>query len=279
MGATTANRLLGYPDDARLLIVNADDFGMSHNGNVATLEAFDSGILTSMTLMIPCPWSAHALSALKDRPDIPFGVHLTLVSEMAGCRWGPRLGRTAVPSLVDEKGYFEPHAGIPALLERARLDEVEAEFRAQIETVLDAGLSPTHLDWHCLIYGGTAAILEVTVELAQEYGLALRASSSPERPVVLPPDLPINDHPVLDSYSVDPATGPETLLAMLRDLPPGLSEWAIHPGLGNDEAQALEPNGWQVRRRDYDFVMLNESDKVIAEQGIELLDYREVNNA
>ncbi|MEZ4499038.1 MAG: ChbG/HpnK family deacetylase [Thermomicrobiales bacterium] len=93
MDDSQARELLGYPDGARLLIVNADDFGMSHSGNVATLQAFEEGILTSTTLMLPCPWAPHAMQMLRDHPDLPFGVHLTIVSEHDAMRWGPRAGR------------------------------------------------------------------------------------------------------------------------------------------------------------------------------------------
>ena len=49
------NRLLGYPEDARLLIINADDFGMCHSVNEAVFRALERGVLRSTTLMVPCP--------------------------------------------------------------------------------------------------------------------------------------------------------------------------------------------------------------------------------
>ncbi len=58
------NRLLGYPDEARLLIVNADDFGRSQASNAATLRALAEGIVSSITLMVPCPWALHAMRLL-----------------------------------------------------------------------------------------------------------------------------------------------------------------------------------------------------------------------
>ena len=47
--------------DARLLIVNADDFGMCHAVNEAVMRAFPAGILRSATLMGPCPGARHPL--------------------------------------------------------------------------------------------------------------------------------------------------------------------------------------------------------------------------
>ena len=83
------NRLLGYPADARLLIVNADDFGMCHAVNTAVINALPAGILRSTTLMVPCPWALQAMHFLADHPEIPFGVHLTVISEWVDYRWGP----------------------------------------------------------------------------------------------------------------------------------------------------------------------------------------------
>lgn len=54
------NSLLGYPD-ARLLFVNADDFGMCHAINEAIVRSLEEGIVGSCSLMVPCPWALHSL--------------------------------------------------------------------------------------------------------------------------------------------------------------------------------------------------------------------------
>jgi predicted glycoside hydrolase/deacetylase ChbG (UPF0249 family) len=269
-----ANRLLDYPPDARLLIINADDFGMCHAVNDAVLRAMRDGVVTSTTLMTSCPWAPHAIQLLRDHPEWPFGIHMTLVSEFVPYRWGPVASRDRVPSLVDEAGHFVVYDQIPDLLARARLDEVEIEFRAQIETVLTAGLSPTHLDWHCIADGGREDIFEVTLRLAREYGLAMRIHEPAHAERCRSLDLPANDHGVLDSYHLDPAVKPATFVDLLRQLPVGLSEWAAHPSLGDAEAQAIEPETWQIRKADLDFFTSREVRDVIDEEGITLLDYR-----
>jgi predicted glycoside hydrolase/deacetylase ChbG (UPF0249 family) len=102
------NRLLGYPADARLLLINADDFGMCHAVNAAIIRALQDGIVKSCSIMVPCPWSLHALTWLRATPTIPVGVHLTAISEQPTYRWEPVLCSTELPSLVDESGYFYP---------------------------------------------------------------------------------------------------------------------------------------------------------------------------
>ena len=96
--------MLGYPADARLLIINADDFGMCHSVNAAVIGAFQAGVLRSATVMVPCPWGLHAMRFLAAHPEIPFGVHLTVISDWADYRWGPLTPReSAVP---DSRGWL-----------------------------------------------------------------------------------------------------------------------------------------------------------------------------
>jgi chitin disaccharide deacetylase len=85
-------------------------------------------------------------------------------------------------------------AGRAAFLDRARLDEVELEFRAQINAVADAGLTPTHLDFHCLADGGRDDILDLAVVLAAEYGLAVRVWLEPGRRGMRRRGLPVTDN-------------------------------------------------------------------------------------
>ncbi len=196
MQTRETNRLLGYPDDARLLLVNADDFGLCHGSNEATLRAWRDGIVTSTSLMVPCPWAPHAMEILRQNPDLPFGVHLTFIREFDPYRWGPVAPVTEVPSLVDQRGHFLYEAEqSDQLLTQADIDEVEIEFRAQIDAVLEAGLAPSHLDWHCLPDGGREDIFELTLRLGREYGLALRAHFAHHQAAIRALGLPVDRSP------------------------------------------------------------------------------------
>lgn len=269
-----ANRLLGYPDDARLLIINADDFGMCHAVNAAVIRALEKGLLRSATLMVPCPWALHALHFLADHPKVAFGVHLTVISEWPHYRWGPVTSRDKVPSLIDEAGYFYTFQRMPELLAQVRLDQLELEFRSQIETVLAAGLEPTHLDWHALRIGGRADIVALMVRLAKDYGLALRVFGQSTIEDLQRRGLPTNDYDFLDSYLLDPVDKQARYAQLLRDLPAGLSEWAVHPALDTAELRAIEPDGKRIRQKDFDFLISKEAQEIVEEEGIILLDYR-----
>lgn len=270
------NQLLGYPADARLLIVNADDFGMCHAINAAILRAFQEGLVTSTSLMMPCPWASHAAQLLRDHPALPFAVHLTIVRDFDGYRWGPLTSKDQVPSLIDETGFFYRNDRIPALLAQAALSEVETEFRTQIDAALAAQLHPTHLDWHCLCDGGRSDIFDLTLQLAREYGLALRIHERPMAEHSRRAGIPTNDHDVLDSYSLDTRDKSARYGQLLRALPAGLNEWAVHPSLGDAEAQAMETASWQVRKADFDFLISPGARAILDEEGIVLMDYRAI---
>jgi predicted glycoside hydrolase/deacetylase ChbG (UPF0249 family) len=268
------NRLLGYPVDARLLIINADDFGMCHAVNEAVIRSLQKGVLRSTTLMMPCPWALHAMHFLADHPEFPFGIHLTAISDWVDYRWGPLTSKAKVPSLINELGYFYNFERMPEFLAQVQLEQMELEFRAQIEAVLEAGLKPTHLDWHSLRISGRTDIPAVMLKLAREYGLALRVAGESWIERVQSQGLPTSDYDFLDSYLLDPIEKSARYAQMLRELPAGLSEWAVHPGLDTPELLAIEHEGRHFRQADYDFLMSQEASDIVKEEGIILLDYR-----
>ena len=273
-----SSELLGFPPEARVLIVNADDFGMYPAVNAAVVDSIERGIASSSSLMVPCPAAPDAMRLLRRHPEIPFGVHLTLVRDTPRHRWGPLTAREKVPSLLDDAGelFTASPAGRAALLARARTDEVEREFRAQIDTVADAGLTPTHLDFHCLADGGRDDILDLTVSLAARYGLAVRVWLEPGRRRLRPLGLPVTDHDFLDSFSLGLDDKPARYARLLRDLPAGLSEWAVHPGLGDEESRTADPGGWRVRRTDYEFLTSPQARELLRQEGVLVTDYRTV---
>lgn len=267
------NELLGYPPDARLLILNTDDFGMCHSINEAVIQAIRQGVASSCTLMVPCPWGLHGLHLLQKNPDIPFGVHLTAVSEAVYYRWGPVTSKEKVPSLVDEAGYFYNEERIPEFLAQVNLAELELEFRAQIEAVLAAGLKPTHTDSHCGVHTRREDVFDMTVGLAKEYGLAMRVSERPLIEKIKRQGLPVSDYDLLDSYRVKTGDKPAYYFQGLRELPAGLTEWAIHPAWVTDELKAVS-DSWPVRQADFEFLMAGETREIIEQEGILILNYK-----
>ena len=141
--------------------------------------------------------------------------------------------------------------------------------------MLDIGLQPTHLDSHCAIHTRREDIFEMTLGLALEYGVPLRAYYRPYIERMQRRGYPTNDHELMDSYDLDTDDKAARYARMLRALPVGLSEWAVHPGVGNAELRAVEPS-WRVRQTDLDFVVSQEARAILEEEGIILVDYRAI---
>src|SRR6266481_1052966 len=137
---------LGYPRDAKLLIVHADDLGMAHSINTASIKGLESGLVSSASIMIPCPWLPEIAAYARAHPEADLGLHLTLTSEWSLYRWGPVLGKDRVPSLLDSSGYLYHLEDEAASHMDAK--EAEAEIRAQIARAKALGIQPTHLDSH-----------------------------------------------------------------------------------------------------------------------------------
>ncbi|MFJ7247528.1 ChbG/HpnK family deacetylase [Kitasatospora sp. NPDC098652] len=182
-------------------------------------------------------------------------------------------------------------AGWATLAANARIDDVEREFRAQIDAVEASGLSPTHLDFHCLADGGREDILDLTLDLGAEYDLAVRVWLPPALDRLREHGLPVVDHGFLDSFAVPPEDKPAHYARLFAALPPGLTEWAVHPSLAagphpslpttvsaaatTDPATAAGPadDGRRVRRSDYDFLVSPEAHRLLAEHAVTVLGY------
>lgn len=277
-----SSQQLGFRPDARVLIVNCDDFGMHDAVNAAVVESIENGIASSCSLMVPCPGAADAMRLLRERPHIRFGIHLALIRDVPEYRWGPAAAKADVPSLLDPD-TGELYVGTPAqrtaLLAAAELTEVERELRAQIDAVVDVGLAPTHLDWHCLADGGRADIFDLAMALAQEYGLAARVWLDDGQRKARERGKPVVDNAFLDSYSVSLHDKVATYARMLHDLPPGLSEWAVHPGHGTEQWQSIDPTGWRVRQSDHAFLTSSEAREILDQESITVIDYRPLQQA
>lgn len=148
------------------LIVNADDFGLSPGINHGVIDAYANGIVRSTTLMVAAPAAPQAVALAKDHPGLGVGVHLVIDTH------SPVSPPGTVPSLVDEEGKFR-RLDFTSHLD-VSLEEVEREWRGQIERLISHGIQPTHLDGHHHFHIHPQ-LAPVTARLAIEYNLPVRA--------------------------------------------------------------------------------------------------------
>ncbi len=151
----------------RKLITNADDFGLSQGVNKAVIEAHTTGILTSATIMANMSASDEAIELAKKTPTLGVGVHLN-VSE------GKSLSTdSAVQLLLDDSGEFGHSAyklAFKTITNKKILKAVEVEFAAQISSIIDRGIKPTHLDSHKHFHL-LPPVYRIVCSLAADYGI------------------------------------------------------------------------------------------------------------
>jgi chitin disaccharide deacetylase len=274
---------IGYAPDAKLLIVHADDVGMTHSANAATIKALDTGLVNSASIMVPCPWFPEIADYAKSHPDVDFGLHLTLTSERVYYRWGPVASIDKVPSLVDEHGYFR--RDWPSDL---RIDpkDAELELRAQIDRAYAMGVRPTHLDSHQYrLIDTSKELFEVFVRLGHSYKLPISVSRDwfaqhPYLESALAPGDIVIDHTVTISPSVPAEKWAEFYTTALKNLQPGITEFVIHVAFDNDELKAAtrERETWGAawRQRDFDFFTSQQFRALLQQQNIKLVTWRQL---
>ena len=266
---TSLAEALGFAPDARVLILNADDLGLSHAANVGIYEALRSGLTTSASLMVPCPWAREAASRYRGE-DI--GVHLTLNAEHDRYRWGPI---THAPSLLDGDGGF-PRT-VDDLWDHADLDEVRRELRAQVERAILWGFDVSHLDSHMGALQLRPEFFDVYLDLAVDFGLPIRLSgASSERAIGFPFRQLAAEEGVLFPDHLVHVGGVGSRRAIdrtVRDLRPGVTELYVHPAVDTPEQRAFD-TAWAARVDDHHLVNFdNELPALLRRCGVELIGY------
>lgn len=287
-GAQSLQERLGYPASARLLILHADDFGMSHSVNRAIIEALEHGWVRSASIMVPCPWFAEVAQWAKAHPEADLGIHLVLNSEWTTLRWGPLSGRDAVPSLVDSQGYLPLETDVVS--QHAKPQEVDHELRAQIDFARAAGVNITHLDSHMAALFQTEALYGVYHNLGKSYDLPQLIERIGARGGEQAPAWAVQaraDALVDRVLSMAPGVAPDQWLdaykKMLMPLAPGVYELIVHLGHDDDEmrgATSDHPNwGAAWRQSDLDLVKSAAFQDFLKQQQFHLITWRELGKA
>jgi len=269
-GVPSLAERLGYPDDAKLLILNCDDLGFCHAANVGVYQALRDGLASSASLMVPCPWARGAAAAYRG-DDV--GVHLTVNAEFDLYRWGPI---THAPSLLDGDGGF-PRT-VEDVWDHADLDEVRRECRAQIERAILWGFDVSHLDAHMGTMQIKSEFFDVYLDLAVEFKLPLRLSGADTEGLIGFPfrSLAAEEGVVFpDEFIYVPGVGSrQILLDAIAGLKPGVTEAYLHPAVDSPELEAMATD-WEARVDDHRLLVHDRDLRVaLDEAGVTVVGYR-----
>ena len=149
------------------LIVNADDFGLSHSVNEAVVRAHREGILTSASLMVNEAGFGEAVQLAKDNPGLGVGLHLTLLQGHS------TLPPEKIPGLVNSRGEFSDSpvgVGVAYFLKRSVREQLRTEIRAQFEKFNSTGLPLDHVNGHLHLHLHPV-IFKILMEDAETFGI------------------------------------------------------------------------------------------------------------
>ncbi len=274
---------LGFAPDAKLLIVHADDLGLTQSVNASFIRGQQLGVINSGSAMVPCPAFDEIADFARQHPDADIGLHLTLTSQRADMRCASAAPAGLIPSLVDHQGYLreewsKDRAVVPA--------EVEIEIRAQIEKARAAGFNPTHIDSHQFkLQMAGKGLFETYIRVSRDYDLPLLVSREwfvkfPDLQSLLEPRDIVLDRVKTISSRVRPGQWSAYYREVLEHLPSGVSEILIHPAYDDEDTRAFfgkrEEWGAAWRQRDYDFFTGSAFRQIIAKQHIKLITWRDI---
>ncbi|MDB4892021.1 MAG: YdjC family protein [Gemmatimonadetes bacterium] len=262
---TIAERL-GYPANAKLLILHADDLGVSHSVDAASFDALDKGAISSASIMMPTPWITEVATYAKAHPNADLGLHLTVTAEWETYRWGSVASKDAVASLHDADATFP--RDVETVVRRAKPAEVERELRAQVDRALAVGIRPTHLDSHMGALFATPDLMAAYVKVANDYKLPYLAPNAMLNTIIVA------------NPNIKPADWLSFYVDVVSKLTPGVSEIIVH--LGNDDAelQAVmvghDAYGSAWRQRDRDVVHSAEFKKALKDNNVTLVRWKDL---
>lgn len=287
-GKTLAERL-GYKATDKLLIIHADDVGMCHSVNVATINAMEKGVVSSASIMVPCPWFPEIAKYCRERPEKDFGLHLTLTSEWGLYRWRPVMPIDQVPGLLDKEGFM--HHSEVQTAQNAKPAEVEKEIRAQVDRALAFGIKPTHIDSHMgTLFAGH--FYPVYTKVGRDTGIMpMLPGPTPDRIKQAREEFHFNAEATyhelvkqgfvfLDILSESAEgrtleTRRQHYYDKIRALKPGVTEFIVHLSLDDEEIRHITGN-WEARWNEYQIMTDPKTRDLINSLGIKLIGYREL---
>jgi predicted glycoside hydrolase/deacetylase ChbG (UPF0249 family) len=257
-------------EDGVRVLVRGDDMGVAKAINDACIKCYRDGVVRSVEVIVPGGWFMDAAKQLKQNPGLDVGVHLCLTSEWDGCKWRPL---THVPSLTNEDGYFypetkqrpdlAPHSGV--LDEKPKLDEVEAELKAQIELARKHVPQLSHVSAHMYTVRSSPEIEAIARRLAKQFGLRF------------------DDDGMKRSWywgGTDPVEHARNFRIRLETLSPGTYLIITHPGLDTPELRGFGNNAnWDVaedRAATTAALTSREAKEAIAKLRIKVISYRDL---
>jgi predicted glycoside hydrolase/deacetylase ChbG (UPF0249 family) len=284
-GQASLAEKLGYAKDAKLLIIHADDAGLSHSQDSATIAALERKAVNSASIMVPCPWFPEIAAYAKQHPEIDWGIHLTLTSEWKNYRWGGVSSSNEIASLLDKNGYL--YSSVEDFGKNAKPVEVEKEIKAQIEKALAYGIKITHIDNHMGSILASPAMMGIYEKAGKQYHMPVLIPINYIRMIApaLLNSVDTNTISLVNNFimafpGIAKDKWKEFYTRALQHCKPGLNEIVFHLAFDDNESKAITVDhpeyGSEWRQRDFDCATSDEFKTLLKESQIHLITWGDI---
>jgi predicted glycoside hydrolase/deacetylase ChbG (UPF0249 family) len=284
---------LGFGPTDRVAIIHADDFGMCQATIPAVAELFDAGLLSSASIMLPCPWSLAAADYCRTHPLADVGVHTTLTAEWSQYRWRPLSTREPDSGMLDAAGFF-PHS-CAELWAHADPAAVAGELAMQLDSALALGIDVTHLDSHMgAVFDPPLLPSYLTLGISQQLptmfprlteALLRALGIAGEGATALQAQQAAHEQHgavLVDAVIGMPLERSEDRIGeaqrLFETLPIGLTHFILHPAIDTPELRAIAPD-WKGRVADYEAFCSTALREYVRNSGIQVIGYRAIRDA
>jgi len=256
----------------RLLVLNADDMGMSTGVTDGIARTYEEGLVTDISLIVSMPDSERAARIAREG-GYSVGVHLDLTRQKRDRKVGRPLMGGEVPSLIDEEGFFHGSGEFRKrmLAGKVNLEEIRSEIRSQVQRALDWGLELTHIDSNEGMHNYYPEILRMVVEIAKEKDLPVRWPNPVHLDWLRREGILTTDHLNYNFYEVPPEDKRGTFLRLLGELEPGITEFIFHPANPDEETRSL--TAWDRREAELELLLDGSFQDTMRELGIEPISF------
>lgn len=275
---------LGYPKDAKLVIIHADDLGVSHSETAASTKAMEIGSVSSASIMVPCPWLSEIAAYAVAHPGADLGLHLTLTSEWKYYKWSSVSEPNKVTGLLNEKGMM--YSSVDSVAAHATGAEIKEEIRNQVLRAEAFGIDPTHLDSHMGTLFARPDYFKAYLETGHEFQIPVFIPDQLEGALKIKWDSVLAPNDVLVNHvlTISPPAVKSGSAAFynegLKKLQPGLTYLIIHTAYDDAEMQAIAVDhpdwGAAWRQADYNYFTSDECKQALKENNIHVITWKEI---
>ena len=276
---------LGFSKDDKLLIIHADDIGLSNSVNKASFKALKNGYVSSGSIMMPCDYISDVGQFAIENPSIDLGLHLTVTSEWRDYKWNGVLQPNKTPSLINKKG--ELFKNKKKFVLNADPLELKSELQAQVDLSKSIGIKPTHIDSHegALFYDEN--LFKIYLEIGEENKLPVFV---PKMVAVhfyknfpKPKNVVVIENFYMAQKGLEYDKWETFYLDILNNLNPGLSQLIVHLGYDDDEMKSISVDhpdfGSKWRNLDYNIVSSDNFQEALKRNNIQLVSWKEIQSA